>query len=360
MTKKVKSKIPVICDYLSVGLLFFDKENKLSLINPRAENFLNIKAKEILNKPPPKLIKNSKLKPLLNLFFKKRFKEISQQEIKINNGLALVVSCFPILEKGKTFRKTQGKKAGTLVILEDKSREKEIERIKTQFISLAAHQFRTPLSAIKWGLRMVLNEELGELTQKQKTFLKKIYHSNERMIALVRGLAIVAQMEEGKYIIRPTPFQIEKIVQSVIDFQREKIERKKIKLKFKKPKRKLPEVFGDIKKIELAIQSLLENSLNYITSKGEITISLKGRKEKVEFKIIDTGFGIPKKQQKKVFEKFFRGANVARKGTEGSGLSLFLTKNIIEAHKGKIWFESQQNKGTTFYLTLPTAASLKK
>lgn len=342
--KEEKNEILEIFHHLPLGLLFFDKKNKLFLINPLAEDFLSIRAKKIIGKSISELTRFPKLRPLIDLFGK-RFRRIFQREVQIRKNLILEVFCFPVLRKGR--------KVGTLVILDDIAREKEIERMKIQFISLAAHQFRTPLSAIKWGLKILLEEEMGELNKKQKDFLEKIYHSNERMIVLVKDLSIVTRIEEGKYICEPAFLQIEKIVQSAIDSYKKEIKRKEIKFKFKKPEKRLSKIFGDVKKLKLAIQNLLGNSLSYIKIGGKVTISLKGRRKEIEFKIEDDGVGIPKNQQKKVFKKFFRGANVIRMGTEGTGLNLFITKNIIEAHKGKIWFKSRENKGTSFYFTLP-------
>lgn len=350
---KEENKLLAICQFLPIGFLFFDRGNKLSLINPQAEKFLNIRAEKIIGKSISELTKFSKLKPLLNVFFKKRIKKISRKELQIGENLILEVSSSPILKEGKTLRQTQGKKIGTLVVLDDISREKAAERIKTQFISLAAHQFRTPLSAIKWGLKMLLDGEIGELPKEQKNFLKKIYHSNERMITSVKDLSLIARIEEGKYLLEPAGVQMERVVKSVIDSYRRKIKKKKIRLKLKKPEKKLPKVFADVKKLKLAIGNLLENSLSYTEFGGKIIISLKGRKKKIKFEIQDNGIGIPKNQQKKVFQKFFRGSNVIRIGTEGTGLGLFVTKNIIEAHGGKIWFESRENTGTNFHFTLP-------
>jgi signal transduction histidine kinase len=131
------------------------------------------------------------------------------------------------------------------------------------------------------------------------------------------------------------------------------MERKKIKFEFKKPEKKLPEVKIDVEKIKLAIQNFLENAIRYTKPGGEVIISLKYLEGKIEFSIKDTGVGISKDQQARVFTKFFRGANVIRMETEGSGLGLFIAKNIIEAHGGRIWFESEEGKGATFYFTLP-------
>ena len=245
-------------------------------------------------------------------------------------------------------------KTGTLVILHDITREKMVERMKTEFVSLAAHQLRTPLSAIKWTLRMLLDGDLGEITAEQRDFIEKTYSSNERMIALINDLLDVTRIEEGRYLYKPILTDFEPICQFVINSYQDEIKRKKLKLEFKKPEKKLPQVKVDVEKIRLVIQNLLDNAVRYTPAGGEIIISLAQAKKAIEFSIKDTGIGIPKDQQERVFSKFFRGTNVIRMETEGSGLGLYITKNIIEAHGGKIWFESGAGKGTTFYFSLPT------
>jgi signal transduction histidine kinase len=233
------------------------------------------------------------------------------------------------------------------------TREKEIERMKTEFVSISAHQLRTPLSAIKWTLKMFLDGDLGELTKEQREFLEKTYQSNERMINLINDLLNVTRIEEGRFLYKPVLADIVPICQSVIDSYKDEIEKRNLKFKFKKPK-ELPKVRVDIEKISLAIQNLLENAIRYNKFGGEIEMVLKEKEKEIEFSIKDTGIGIPKDQQNRVFTKFFRGSNAMKMETEGSGLGLFITKNIIEAHGGRIWFESEEGKGTTFYFTLPT------
>jgi two-component system sensor histidine kinase VicK len=164
----------------------------------------------------------------------------------------------------------------------------------------------------------------------------------------------VARIEEGRYLYRPVLADIVPICQSVIDSYKEEIGKKNLKFEFEKPK-ELPKVRVDIEKISLAIQNLLENAILYNLPGGKIEISLKLKENKIEFSIKDTGIGIPKELQRRVFTKFFRAPNAMRIETEGSGLGLFITKNIIEAHGGEIWFESEEGKGTTFYFTLPVA-----
>src|SRR4030042_477467 len=175
------------------------------------------------------------------------------------------------------------------------------------------------------------------------------------MINLINDLLDVTRIEEGKYLYKPVLSKFELVIQFIINSHQDELDRKNLKLEFKKLKAKIPQVLIDVEKIRLAIDNLLENSMRYPPSGGKITITLDYSEEKqeVEFIIQDTGIGIPKDQQSRVFSKFFRGANVIRMETEGSGLGVFLAKNIIEAHGGKIWFESKEGQGTTFYFSLP-------
>ncbi len=344
MAEAAKNETLTIISNFADGLLVFNRESKLSLINPKAIECFKAEAKKIIGKSVSELGQIPVFRPLTNILGADLTK-VFRKEITLRENLVLEVTILPLLEKKE--------KIGTLVIVHDITREKLIEKMKTEFVSLAAHQLRTPLSAIKWTLKMLLDGDLGEITKEQKGFIEKTYQSNERIISLINDLLDVTRIEEGRYIYNPQPFQIEKVVQSVIDFYQEEIKKKKLKFEFKKPKKKLPKVKIDAEKMKLVIQNLLDNAIRYTSLGGEVTVSLKDIKKGIEFQIHDTGVGIPKDQQERVFTKFFRAANAIRMDTEGSGLGLYIAKNIIEAHDGKIWFESQEEEGTTFYFTIP-------
>ena len=340
-----RNKTLAIIQNFTDGLLVFDKEGKVSLINPQAENFCKVKKEEVLGKSILELTQFPNFIPIVEAVGRE-IKGIFRKEVQISEELILEVTTIAMIREEEKF--------GTLMILHDVTREKAIERMKTEFVSISAHQLRTPLSAIKWTLKMFLDGDLGKITKEQREFLEKTYKSNERMINLINDLLNVTRIEEGRYLYRPVLADIVPICQSVIDSYKEEIEKKNLKFEFKKPK-ELPKVRVDIEKISLAIQNLLENAILYNLPGGKVEISLKLKENKIEFSIRDTGIGIPKDQQKRVFTKFFRAPNAMRMETEGSGLGLFITKNIIEAHGGEIWFESEEGKGTTFYFTLPMA-----
>lgn len=340
-----KNRTQAIITNLTDGLFFFDQDNKISLTNPQAENFFDVKTEQIVGKSISAFSKIPSLKPLLDLLGKE-VKGVFRKELPLKEGgLTLEITTIPIT--------VEKEKMGTLIILHDVTREKMVERMKTEFVSIAAHQLRTPLSAIKWTLRMLLDGDLGEITPEQREFIEKTYQSNERMITLINDLLNVTRIEEGRYLFKPVLSDIRVVLESIIDFYKEVTEKKNITLQFKKPKRKPPKVIIDVEKIKLAIQNLIDNAVRYTLPGGKVTVSLSHDKEKVKVFIKDTGVGIPKGQYERVFTKFFRGPNVMRLETEGSGLGLFITKNIVEAHGGKIWFKSEENKGTTFYFTLP-------
>ncbi len=348
-TEQEKNRIIDIIANFTDGLFVLDRENKLSLINPCAEDFLEIKSKEVINKSVSELSKFKFFKKLIRALTDPvsgnlKIKKIFRKEMIMTPNLILEVSAIPVFKEGQRIE--------TLVILHNITREKRIEQTKTEFVSISAHQLRTPLSAIKWTLRMLLDGDLGTINKKQKEFIEKTYKSNERMISLINDLLNVTRIEEGRYLYKKELSDVENICRDVIKFYQEKIKTKKIKFKFIAPDRSL-KVSIDKEKIDLAIRNIFENAIKYTPSKGNITMILDYGIKELKFSVSDTGVGIPVDQQYRVFTKFFRGANIIRMDTEGTGLGLFIAKNIIIAHKGRIWFESKEREGTTFYFTLP-------
>jgi len=345
-----KSKTQAIITNFVDGLLVFSKDNVLIIVNPQTENIFKIETKLLVGKSIIELMEFPSLRPLINLLVEspagtEKIRDISRKELELNRNLILEVSTFPILREGEEI--------GISVILHDVSREKLIEQMKTEFVSLSAHQLRTPLSAIKWTLRMILDGDLGDITKEQRDFLNKTYQSNERMISLINDLLNVARIEEGRYLYKQSSIQIEELIQAVVSSYKDEAERKKINLKFQRPKEYFSRVNLDEEKLGLAIQNLIDNAIRYTQPGGQVTVSLRRANMEIEILVKDSGVGIPEDQQERVFGKFFRGTNAIRLETEGSGLGLFIAKNIVEAHGGKIWFESEENKGTTFHLILP-------
>jgi len=339
-----RNKTLAIITNFTDGLIIFDTEEKVSLINPQVEDFFGVKANDIVGKSIAELNDIPVFKPMVELLGEE-IKNVFRKEFQSKENLTLEVSTIPILRGEESL--------GVLVILHDITREKMIEQMKTEFVSLAAHQLRTPLSAIKWTLRMLLDGDLGGITDEQRNFIEKTYKSNERMIDLINDLLDVTRIEEGRYLYKPVRTQMETIVKFVVDSYQDEASKRQLKIEFKAPKKKLPSVLIDVEKIRLSVQNLIDNAIRYSKPGGKVTVSVGYAKKELEVIVKDSGVGIPADQQKRIFTKFFRAANVMRMDTEGSGLGLFIAKNIIEAHGGRIWFESEEGKGTTFSFALP-------
>lgn len=199
---------------------------------------------------------------------------------------------------------------------------------------------------------MVLDGDVGELTDDQKRFLFKGYQSNERIIQLVNDMLNVSRIEEGRFGYSFIKDDIGEALGIVLDNLESRLKDKDIKLIVNKPK-KIPKVYMDKQKMNLVLQNLLENAVKYTPEHGKIEVSLEVGKEFMKVKVKDNGVGIPEKDQVKLFSKFFRAENVMRMQTEGSGLGLFIVKNIIKKHGGEITFDSEEGIGTEFVFTIP-------
>jgi len=346
---KERNKISLIISDLPDGIIITDEFGKISFINKTIESLFNIKKEMVIGERITRTMvdEKPKLTPLYTIL-KERVPAGEKIEINMEQYL-------------KTFQVSdihlhhEGKSMGAVRILHDISREKTISRLKSEFISIAAHQLRTPLSAIKWTLRMILDKDVGSITDEQAKFLERGYETNERMIKLVSDLLNVSRIEEGRFGYEFIPFSIEKVIDDLIPDYKLQLDKRNLKLTYKKPKEKLPPIKMDPRRMRLALQNLLENAIHYTPPRGEITISIHMNKKKdtLGITVSDTGVGIPAHQMNRLYTKFFRAENVMRMQTEGSGLGLYIVRNIIKRHGGTIDVESEEGKGTTFSISLP-------
>ncbi|OGF26415.1 hypothetical protein A2331_05785 [Candidatus Falkowbacteria bacterium RIFOXYB2_FULL_34_18] len=344
----------VIANFID-PILVIDAENKLSLFNPAAEEIFGIIRSDLGKKIDGK--DNYSMNNFVDIIeqdYEVRSHKIiksnnpNEEEVLVNFGtqeLTYKVITAPVIDNMK-------RKLGIMKIFYNLTREKMIDKLKSEFISIAAHQLRTPLSAIKWVIKMVLDGDVGKLNSEQEKLLFKGYQSNERIIGLVNDMLNVSRIEEGRFGYSFKQDNFEDALQDTIDNLETRIKNKSIKFIINKPA-KIPLVYMDRQKMGLVLQNLLENAVKYTPEFGKIEIFFEVGIHFLKIKIKDNGVGIPKEDQKKLFSKFFRADNVIRMQTEGSGLGLFIVKNVIEKHGGEITFESKEGVGTTFIFTLP-------
>lgn len=234
---------------------------------------------------------------------------------------------------------------------------KEIDHLKSQFINVVSHQLRTPLNSIRWNLEVLLSGDLGKFKNDQEKFLKTIYSSNKNIIDIISDLFLALEIEESSAIVLEKEIiDFEVLINSITEGFKNELTIKRIKLNLSIHKNKKPLVVeADRNKLRQVLTRLIENAIKYSKEGGEISINVEAVKNNAVIKITDQGIGIPKNEQVAIFSKFFRASNAAAMLQNASGLGLFISKKITEAHKGDIWFDSTEGKGTTFYVSLPIA-----
>ena len=242
---------------------------------------------------------------------------------------------------------------------------KELDEAKSEFVSIASHQLRTPLTAIKGYISMIMEGSYGNLNETQQKPMKSVYESNERLIRLVNDLLNISRIESGRIDMKWEKKNIEDVIKGAIEEIGIKAKEKKLKLLFEKPEESLPESTLDEEKIRNVLLNILDNAIRY-TKKGKITIRAYQKQEadvrrqasntpsSIIIEVKDTGDGMTQEELSHLFESFSRGGAGTRTSTEGAGLGLYIAKQFMKLHKGNIWAESEgRGEGSTFYVELP-------
>ncbi len=355
-----KAKDEAILDSIGDGMIVTDNSGQVLLINTIAANFLGVDKNAMVQKSlstiflydergelippqdqPTQVALETKRKVELNVWAKGEG----------DKKTALAVTATPVLQQGVII--------GTIQTLRDVTKEKQVDRMKTEFISLASHQLRTPLSAIRWFTEMLMSGDAGKLSTEQSDFAKNIYDSTERMIQLVNSLLNISRIESGRIIVEPKPTDLQELVNGVVNDLKAKTEEKQQTLIVSVHK-DLPKVNLDPRLIGQVYMNFLTNAIKYTPKGGEISVFVSRKDEELVSQITDNGYGIPKEQQHRVFQKFFRAENIAKVETDGTGLGLYLVKAVIESSGGRVWFQSEPGKGTTFWFTLPMSGMKAK
>lgn len=251
---------------------------------------------------------------------------------------------------------SSGKVVYFVAIERDITKIIELDRMKTDFISLASHQLRTPLSAMKWILEILGGGDLGTLNDKQKEAIENVNLSNERMIGLVNSLLNISRIESGKIVVEPEDVKVDEFVISTIKSldNRFKLKNQKITTTCQEA---LPTVNFDPKLIREVLVNLLTNAIKYTPEGGKIEVMVTTEKNNLLVGIADNGYGVPENEKVRIFERFYRASNIIKRETDGTGLGLYLCKTVVESSGGKIWFESTIDKGSTFWFTLPLSSA---
>lgn len=238
------------------------------------------------------------------------------------------------------------------IITQSFERLAEAARMKSEFVSIVSHQLRAPLSNLRWAIEFLMSGRLGKIEKEQIEYFKILKENSDRMRELVQDLLIISRLETATLPLKKEFFSLKDLISDLIKEFTPFARASNVEIFFE-PEENLPKVFADPSQIRLVAENLLDNAIRYTKTKGRILIKLEKRNENLYFEIEDNGVGIPENDQKYIFKKFFRSANVLKHQTQGSGLGLYIAKSIIERSGGKIGFKSKEGKGSTFWFKIP-------
>lgn len=355
------------------GIISSDENGQVVLVNDAALQMLGYSRDELQGKEYCSIIEAEN----------ERGELITQQERTVNRSLALKKKLSETLvyirKDGSKFISSVtvtpiisfGRVIGTIQVFRDITDEKNIDRMKSEFISLASHQLRTPLSAISWYLEMLINGDAGSVTEEQLNFLKEAYQGSRRMNDLVNSLLNAARIEAETYTIDPTPTDLDEIAKSVICELRKDIESKMLSTTVHNEVTSPVQLDKTLTRI--IVQNLISNAVKYTREKGFVKVEILNVKtndallnneiadqDYVLIKVSDNGMGIPSSQKDHIFLKLFRADNAVKSDTEGTGLGLYIVKSIVEQNDGKILFTSKEDHGSIFSVYFPKKGMSKR
>ncbi|MEK7552814.1 MAG: ATP-binding protein [Patescibacteria group bacterium] len=363
-SKDKQNQLNAILSSMAEGLIAIDNERRVILMNQAAGILLRTAPSEATGQDIRTVLVSGRdgrelsydSLPIEKAMAERNIISISlldQISVKAKNGRWFPVAMMiaPLL--------THNEVSGAIILFRDITKEKEIDQAKTEFVSLASHQLKTPLSAVNWYSEMMLEEEVGPLNDKQREYLHNLQDSNRRMVELVNSLLNVSRIELGTFAIDPAPTNFAAVADEVLVELAPPVAAKNLSLN-KQYDPAVPVINADPKLVRIIFQNLLSNAVKYTPAGGTITLTISRAGEQVSIKVTDTGYGIPNAARGKIFTKLFRADNIRDKEAEGTGLGLYIVRAIVEAAGGQIWFDSLEGQGTSFTVTLPLSGMSKK
>ena len=361
--RAAKAKDKAILSSIGEGLVATDNDGRIVMVNSAFESLLGWKGDEIRGKKLSDVLEilDSETKEVLSSealqddHNQDNFTNVYLYKRKDGSSFPVSVIRAPIvLEKSKF---------GVVELFRDITEELAVDRAKTEFVSLASHQLRTPLSAINWHAEMLLDGDMGELSAPQKKGIEFIYEGNQRMVMLVHSLLNVSRLEMGTFGVVPVLVEVPELSQKVLANEVLRIKEKKLKI-VENYSKGISKFNTDYNLLAMVLNNLVTNAIKYSNKSGKVSIvismidsgevsEISSEQDLLCIEVCDNGYGIPKEQQPFIFDKLFRADNVKEKDTDGTGLGLYIVKSIVETLGGVISFESEKEKGASFRVVLP-------
>lgn len=348
---KEKQKIETIVESISDGIIVTGAVDRILLLNKAAEKIFNIDEKKAIKKNFLKVIKNNRLYEFI------KSKKVEDLETSPSDYLDMSMkdkvktNHYRVIAKAIT--NLEGESIGVVTLLQDITKLKELDELKSEFVASVSHELRTPIASVLMAAELLQNEIPGKTSEKQKEMIKIIMEDGNRLKNLINDILDLSRLESGKVKLNIKKYKLENIINYVLKILDIQLKEENINIKINLGK-SLPPVKADFSKISQVLTNLISNSINYKKENKKLNIEIGSKlyNNKVLVYVSDNGKGITEEDQKKIFDRFVRPEPYDETKPRGSGLGLSISKSIIKSHGGNIWVKSKVGKGSTFYFTL--------
>lgn len=349
---KEKSRMHTMVNHLTDGVMATDSEKRIALANPYFLNLMNCNCSSPVGRPVEELISQKQILDMIDNALKMEsnaFGELTD-ELTIQGGEAeekriLGVRCIP-------FRDRLGRNLGTITVLHDITTLKQMDQMKSDFVSMVSHEIRSPMNSILMQLKVVLDKLAGDLTPKQEEILSRASDKIKTLVKLSTELLDLSKMESGLINMEKERLWIAPILADQVAFHGPKAQAKNITLALK-PLPELPPILGNKTNMEELLSNLISNAISYTPDNGRVTVAAESQDDYICIQISDTGIGIAPEELDQIFKRFYRVKNEKTRYIIGTGLGLPIVKSIVEAHNGRIKVESELERGSTFSVFIP-------
>ncbi len=351
-----KSRMRTLINQLASGVMATDSQKRVALANPAFQKMLGYQGESVIAQPVDKFIQNEKLKRMIDQALSMPEEEFAESTEELNlggNGEAqetiLAARCAP-------FRDRLGRKLGTITVLNDITALKKMDQLKSDFVSMVAHEIRSPMNSVLAQLKVVLDGLAGDLTQKQREILGRASDKIKALSNLSTELLDLARIESGLITQGKENLDMGELLADQVAFHLAKAEAKNIRLELDS----LPElshVLANRSNMEEVLSNLISNAINYTPEGGRVRVSATVENNYLCVRVWDTGIGIPEDDLDRIFDRFYRVKNEKTRFITGTGLGLSIVKSIVEAHNGMIRVKSEPDNGSTFFIYIPLRTS---
>jgi two-component system phosphate regulon sensor histidine kinase PhoR len=347
-----KSRIRVLINHISDGVMATDAEKRVALANPAFLKSIGYQGESAIGVPVKDLVQNEKLLQMIDEAlsmpaeqFTELTEEFDQGVLSKSEPVVLAVRCVP-------FRDRLHRNLGTLTVMHDITALRKIDKMKSEFVSMVAHEIKSPMNSVLALVKVIQDGLAGDLTEKQGEILERVSEKIKGLSDLAADLLDLSRIESGLITMEKERLRVATLLEEQVAFQQARAQSKGIHLQLELVS-ELPPILANKRSVEEVISNLLTNAIKYTPEGGEVTVSAVAEKDYVHIGVKDTGFGIAQEDLGRIFERFYRVKNDRTRFISGTGLGLDIVKSIVEAHNGRVKAESVLNQGSTFHVFLP-------